>query len=84
MRHDPFICQICDQVEQPIYDEETGEEHYSDEDLCDHDLHWYAYRWEFPICAIQIMVCEECSKMGDEVFDRYRERIRCGEIRRFH
>lgn len=84
MRESPYVCQICGQVEQRVWDEDLGMEVFSD-DLDEQDLHWMRHSFSFPICRIWIMACEECSKMGgDQIFERYRERVKAGEIPAFH
>jgi len=58
---------------------------YYTDDLSEDDLHWVRHSFQFPQCNIWLMACEECSKMGtDQLFERYRERVRAGEIPRFH
>lgn len=84
MRHSPYVCQICGQVEQPLWDDNLEMEIYKD-DLEEDDLHWERHSFEFPQCRIWLMACEECSKMGAvAMFERYQQRVRAGEIERFH
>jgi hypothetical protein len=97
LRDGPYTCQVCGQVEQPIWDDDLEVEVYADPDddtgffdddgrepLTD-DLRFDMHEFEFKSCRIWIRVCEECSKIGPEqIFERYKQRIRLGEIARFH
>ena len=85
-REKPYICQICGQVEQAIWDADLEVEFYPSEEDEDVDaLRFDLHAYEFRTCRIWIRVCDECSKMGpDLVLERYQERVRAGEIERFH
>jgi hypothetical protein len=98
-RETPYCCQICGQVEQPIWDDDLGMEIYSDPEFGPHgefydddgdefnqDLVFTMHEYEFKTCRLWIRVCELCASQmdSDQIFERYKERVKAGEILRFH